>query len=108
MQAADDHEAESEALPEDKQFVKGTPAKSGLTEDMRQRADRIRTEAYQIETDNMSNWHAEIEAGKVRRKQLSLADQFLTGPTYRGYEVAIILLWIIKKNCFDGAKRSQN
>ena len=32
--AADDHEAESEALPEDKPFVKGNSAKSGLTEDM--------------------------------------------------------------------------
>ena len=63
--------------------------KGGAKEDFRQQAAKIRTEAYQIEVDNMSNWHAEVEVGKIRRKTLSLAEQCLSGPTFRGYEVAI-------------------
>ena len=63
--------------------------KGGAKEDFRQQAAKIRTEAYQIEVDNMSNWHAEVEVGRIRRKTMSLAEQCLSGPTFRGYEVAI-------------------
>ena len=37
----------------------------------------------------MSNYYAEVEAGKVRRKAKLLVEQCLSRPALRGYEVAI-------------------
>ena len=70
-------------IPED--VGKPTAASS----DLREKAAMLQTEAFQVEVDGMSAWHAATEYGRVRRKTVPLAQQCLTSPALAGFEVAV-------------------